>query len=219
MKAMILAAGAGSRMGKLTQHTPKPLLPVNGKPLLVHLIEKIAAAGFSEIVLNVYHFPEQFQHCLGNGDAWGIPITLSYEETLLGPAGGVINALPLLGDNPFLVISGDIWTNYPLHTLRLEEECVAHCILVPNPIYHQQGDFALTANGFLSLQENPRYTYGNIGLFTKAFFKDSEGIKEFAPLFKRAIEQNKISGDLYHGLWHNVGTPEQLDALNTMGTT
>lgn len=214
MRAMILAAGAGTRMGELTQHTAKPLLPVRGKPLISYLIEQMAQADFSEIVINLYHFPQQFEQCIGKSNHWGIPITFSYEKTVLGPAGGVINALPLFGDEPFLVVSGDIWTNYPFAALPSSVENAAHCVLVPNPDYHREGDFGLTSNKRLSLAATPRYTYGNMGVFTKAFFEDAVGVKEFGPLFERAIAKKQITGELYHGAWYNVGTPEQLNALN-----
>lgn len=215
MKAMILAAGLGTRMGFLTEKTPKPLLMVNGKPLIIHLIEKIVAAGFSEIVINVHRFFEQFEECIGNGESWGISVIYSHETRLLGPAGGVKKALPFLGEEPFLVVSGDIWTDYPFSTL-LRMRNTSHCVLVPNPIYHSGGDFGLTSDGSLTLETTCPYTYGNIGVFRKDFFQGLEDIREFFPLFRQAINRKEITGELYKRIWHNVGTPEELLALNAM---
>ena len=218
MKAMILAAGAGTRMGNLTQETAKPLLTVKHKPLMVYLIEQIAAAGFSEILINVSKFKEQFEKQIGDGSRWDIPITYSYEATPLGPAGGVVNALPLLGDDAFLVVSGDIWTDYPFAQLNtpLGYGVEAHGVLVPKVQWPEIGEFGFD-HGFLTLEKH--YGYGAICVFTPNFFRSIPMEENFLPYFKRGITKKTVTAECYKGLWCNVGTPEQLAVLNATEST
>ncbi|MEW8381854.1 MAG: nucleotidyltransferase family protein, partial [Candidatus Thiodiazotropha taylori] len=143
MKAMILAAGRGERMRPLTDSIPKPLLPVAGKPLIVHHIERLAKAGYREIVINHAHLGEMIEERLGQGDQWGVTIDYSAEGQALETGGGIFNALPLLGDSPFLVVNGDIWCDVELAQLTLSPEDLAHLVLVANPVHNPQGDFYL----------------------------------------------------------------------------
>lgn len=216
MKAMILAAGVGARMGDLTRDTAKPLLLVKDKPLIVYLIEQIASAHFSEIVINVSKFREQFETRLGDGRQWGIPITYSYEAVPLGPAGGVVNALPLLGEDPFLVVSGDIWTDYPFAQLNrpLALGSVAHSVLISSASPVGAGEFGLK-NGFLT--GGADYLYGAISVVTATFLNGIPMEENFLPYFKKGITEKTVTAESYQGTWCNVGTPEQLAALNGVG--
>jgi N-acetyl-alpha-D-muramate 1-phosphate uridylyltransferase len=165
--ALILAAGRGERMRPLTDTTPKPLLEVHGKPLIVHHIEKLAAAGVNYIAINTSHLADQFPEALGDGSRWGVRIRYSYEgPTPLETGGGMLKALPLLGSEPFIVVSADIWSDIDYAALPWEPEGVAHLVMVPNPDFHPKGDFALL-DGKLYDEETPagaeRLTFGNVG--------------------------------------------------------
>ena len=217
---MILAAGRGERMRPLTDTTPKPLLAVGGKPLIVWHLERLAAAGFKEIVINHAHLGEQIEKALGDGSRFGLSIAYSAEPAgALETAGGVANALPLLGPEPFLVISGDIYVECDYRTLLrpLAADDTAFLWMVDNPVWHAQGDFSIV-DGRLTLDEGPRLTYANIGLFSPSFFSGiGKGERlPMSPLFRRGIAANTIAADRYTGLWDNLGNPSQLEQLDQL---
>jgi MurNAc alpha-1-phosphate uridylyltransferase len=220
MRAMILAAGRGERMRPLTDHTPKPLLTVAGKPMIQYHIEALAAAGVREIVVNLAWLGQQIRAALGDGSQFGVRIHYSDEgDAALETGGGVFKALPLLagpsGTDPFVVVSGDVWTEYPLGDVmkRLAAGDMAHFVVVPNPDFHARGDFGLTGDRLTDSGE--RYTYANIGVMRPEFFAGSSpGKFPLAPLMFDWIRQNRVSGELYRGVWHNVGTPQQLRQID-----
>lgn len=216
MKAMILAAGLGTRMRPLTDAIPKPLLPVGGKPLIVWHIEKLAAAGFRDIVVNVAWLGWQMPQALGDGSRWDVGLHYSDEqhEGALETAGGIIKALPLLGDEPFLVVNGDVWCEYPCLPLPLHPNDLAHLVLVENPVHHPQGDFALQQGRVLGSGE-PRYTFSGIGYYHPRLFADLPyGKRPLAPLLRQAMQMGQVSGELFQGDWRDIGTPERLLELD-----
>jgi len=216
-KAMILAAGRGERMRPLTDELPKPLLEVGGKPLIVWHIEKLAGAGFEEIVINIAHLGFKIQEFLGDGSGWGVRLHYSDEqkEGALESAGGIIKALPFFENEPFLVVNGDVWCDYVFDTaFRLADGVSAHLILVPNPQHNPTGDFVLR-KGRLFAQEGERYTFSGIGYYSPIFFADIEyGKRALAPLLRGAMESGNVSGELFGGEWHDIGTPERLAMIN-----
>lgn len=213
MKAMILAAGRGERMRPLTDKMPKPLIMVADKPMIVHHIQNLARSGFTDIVINVSYLAEQIQNYLGDGSKFQVKIQYSYEPTALETGGGIKNALPLLGKDPFLIINSDVWTDYPLHQLPKTLSDLAHLILVKNPGFKTTGDFGFE-DGFLALTEKPAYTYSGIGVLHPALFnKLSLQSFRLADLLIPAIKEKKISGELYQGVWIDVGTPDRLNHL------
>ncbi len=215
MKCMILAAGSGTRMRPLTDRTPKPLLKVGGIPLIVWHIERLAHDGYTDIVINIAHLGYQIPEALGDGSEWGVNITYSdeQEEGGLETAGGIIKALPLLGDQAFLVLNGDIWTDYDFQDHRkLAEGILAHLVLVPNPEHNPEGDFALDGNRVI---DNRQYTFSGIGYYSPKLFDGVPyGKSALAPLLRAAIKEGKITGELYEGEWLDIGTPERLELLN-----
>lgn len=216
MKAMILAAGRGNRMRPLTDQTPKPLLIAGGRPLIQHQIERLAGAGFRELVINHAHLGHRIESALGDGAQLGISIRYSAEGEgqALETGGGIFKALPLLGPEPFLVVNGDVWTNFNFHALALAEGDLAHLVLVENPSHHQRGDFALV-EGRVQAQGEPRFTFGGIGVYRPELFAGCPGgAFPLAPLLRAAMEQDRVSGQLYRGHWYDIGTPERLDALD-----
>lgn len=220
MKVMILAAGFGERMRPLTDHTPKPLLRVAGVPLLEHHICRLAAAGFRELVINVSHLAEHILEYCGDGRKWGVSITYSPEAAPLETAGGIVQALPLLGNEPFLVVNGDIWIDYPFGELAgycpASAEC-AHLVLVRNPPQHPRGDFWLDADGWIRelAPESSGLTYAGVSIFAPAFFNGLLPEKlPLRPLLDAAIQRGCLSGELHTGAWEDVGTPERLRALD-----
>jgi MurNAc alpha-1-phosphate uridylyltransferase len=211
---MILAAGRGERMRPLTDLTPKPLLAVVDKPLIVHHIERLAACGFKEIVINVAHLGGQIIERLGDGSEWGVKIVFSdeREEGALESAGGIIKALPLLGDAPFLVVNGDVWCDYRFEASFELGDKSAHLILVPNPEHNPNGDFGLD-NG--ELTNARQYTFSGIGYYTPEFFEEQAyGKAPLAPMLRTAADEGCISGELFEGKWVDVGTPQRLKQLN-----
>lgn len=221
MKAMILAAGRGERMRPLTDHAPKPLLDVGGKALIVWHLERLAAAGFREVVINHAHLGAQIESALGDGSRFGISIAYSPEpDGALETAGGVVQALPLLGPQPFLLISGDIYVECDYRTLAaqpLRADATALMWMVDNPPWHAMGDFAIR-DGKLLRDGEPKMTYANIGVFTPVFFAGIErGARlPMLPLFKRGIEAGAIDAARFTGMWDNLGNPEQLHKLDTL---
>lgn len=220
MRAMILAAGRGERMRPLTDHTPKPLLAVAGKPMIQYHIEALAAAGMREIVINLAWLGQQIRSSLGDGSQFGVRIQYSDEgDAALETGGGVFKALPFLagasGTDPFVVVSGDVWTAYPLGDVitKLAATDMAHFVVVPNPDFHARGDFGF-ADGRLT-DSGERYTYANIGVMRPEFFAGSQpGKFPLAPLMFDWIRKNRVSGELFRGVWHNVGTPQQLQQID-----
>jgi MurNAc alpha-1-phosphate uridylyltransferase len=222
MFAMILAAGRGERMRPLSDATPKPLLEAGGKPLLVWQIEALARAGCRDLVINVSHHADEFVARLGDGAALGVAIRWSREAQPLEAAGGVATALPLLPDGPVLVVSGDVWTRFDYASLRARHAAMtrtgepsAHLVMVPNPAYHPRGDFALEGER-LALGAGPCLTFGNIALYHTALFAElPRGVKlKMLPLYQRWIAAGIATGERYGGPWANVGTPEDLAALD-----
>jgi len=224
MKAMILAAGRGERMRPLTDHTPKPLLVVGGKSLIVWHIERLAAAGFDELVINHAHLGDRLTAALGDGSRWGVRIDWSAEPPgALETAGGIAQAMPLLGDAPFLVVNGDIWCDWDFRRARLAglpAGRLAHLVMIDNPAHHAGGDFGLdtTRNpAQLTLADGgPSFTYAGIGLFAPRFFADVPrgSVMKLRPLLDAAIPQGTVSGERHRGRWIDVGTPERLATLD-----
>jgi len=215
MKAMILAAGRGERMRPLTDETPKPLLEVGGKALIQYHIEALRDAGFRELVVNHAHLGKQIVERLGDGMRFGVHIDYSAEpEGALETGGGIKRALPLLGEEPFLVVNGDIWTDYAYHKLYREPEGLAHLVLIDNPPHHPRGDFYI--NGERVTAEGKRkLTFTGIGLYQPDLFADSpDGAFPLAPLLRRAMQAGQVSGEYFQGRWLDIGTPQRLAELN-----
>lgn len=217
MKAMLLAAGRGERMRPLTDTTPKPLLLVNGKSLIEYQLEKLVAAGFIDIVINHAYLGEQIVQKLGNGTKYGAQITYSPEPEILGTAGGIVNALPLLGFEPFLVVNSDVWTDFPFQTLHQSKDSLAHLVLVPNPTHHPTGDFHLQ-NNIVSRDAEPKLTFSGIGVYHPDLFKlpIQKPIFGLAPLLIEAMALKQVSGEFFTGTWIDVGTPERLEFIQKM---
>jgi MurNAc alpha-1-phosphate uridylyltransferase len=215
MKAMILAAGRGERLRPLTNTTPKPMLVVRGKPLVVWHLEALARAGVREVIINVSWLGAQISAALGDGATWGLKLHYSEEpERALETGGGIYQALPLLGPDPFLVVNGDIHTGFDFAQLRAAPQALAHLVLVPNPVQHPDGDFAL-AQGVVSEQGTPRFTYSGIGIYRPELFAGcTAGRFPLLPLLRHAIAAQRLHGELYTGPWTDVGTAERLAALN-----
>jgi MurNAc alpha-1-phosphate uridylyltransferase len=207
-------------MRPLTDRTPKPLLTVAGKPMIQYHIEALAAAGMREIVINLAWLGQQIRAAIGDGSQFGVRIHYSDEgDAALETGGGVFKALPLLagpsGTDPFVVVSGDVWTEYPLGDVgaKLSRTDIAHFVVVPNPDFHARGDFGL-ADGRLT-DTGERYTYANIGVMRPEFFAGCQAGKfPLAPLMFDWIRKGRVSGELFRGEWHNVGTPQQLQQID-----
>jgi N-acetyl-alpha-D-muramate 1-phosphate uridylyltransferase len=223
MKAMILAAGRGERMRPLTDSCPKPLLCVGGKPLIVWHIERLARAGIEEIVINHAHLGHMFENVLSKGQELGVRIAYSPEAEALETAGGIANALPLLGAAPFLVVNGDVYCelNYATFIARaltlMAQGQLGHINLVNNPPHHPDGDFSLDASGMVSEEGGFPLTYSGIGAFRPELFAGivpGEKVR-LAPLLRHAIAQKRLSGEYFHGYWEDVGTPERLERLDS----
>jgi len=215
MKAMILAAGRGERMRPLTDNTPKPLLMAGSKRLIEYHLLNLAKAGFKDIVINVAWLGQQIIDTIGNGENYNLNIKYSNEkDQALETGGGIYNALPLLGDQPFLVINGDVWTDYPferLYDYTLTDK--AHLVLVNNPDHNLEGDFYLT-DGRLNEGGLEKYTYSGIGIYSADFFSQQTNNKfPLAPMIRQYISENKISGELYDGNWMDIGTEQRLNEL------
>ncbi len=220
MKAMILAAGLGNRMRPLTLHTPKPLLEVGEKPLIVWHIEKLQKIGVTEIVINTAWLGEKLANALGDGSQFGVKILWSHEGEGLETAGGIINALPLLGDEPFILVNGDVWTTMDFASLldvQLGEQ-QAHLVLVENPPQHLKGDFILSnglAYTFEQEQLGEALTYSGIAVLDPQMFVGLEnGKRALAPLLKQAMQQQQVSAEKMQAVWVDVGTPERLQQLD-----
>jgi len=218
MKAMVLAAGRGERMRPLTDHTPKPLLAVGGKPLIAWHLERLAAAGFTDIVINHAHLGQQIEGALGTGSHWGLTIRYSPEPPgALETAGGIVQALPLLGEQPFLVINGDIFCDWDVARAAkaLAPGDLAHLVLVPNPGHNTNGDFALQGQRVTSDAPH-KDTFAGIGIYHPALFAGLVAGQpaKLAPLLRTAMGAGKVSGERHQGRWVDVGTPQRLDELD-----
>jgi len=221
MKAFILAAGRGERMRPLTDHTPKPLLVAGGKPLIVWHLERLAAAGFREIVINHAHLGSLIEQTLGDGAQWGLHIQYSPEPPgALETAGGIATALPLLGDEPFLVVNGDVYCDFDFgRFFRLTVEGWqpgAHLVMVANPAHHTGGDFSLDGERVVCANGEQTFTYAGIGVFSPAFFADVQPgmIMKLRPLLDAAIAAGTLTGERFAGRWVDVGTPQRLAELD-----
>jgi N-acetyl-alpha-D-muramate 1-phosphate uridylyltransferase len=217
MKAMILAAGRGERMRPLTDHTPKPLLEAGGKSLIVWHVERLATAGFRELVINHAHLGERIEEALGNGSRFGVSIEYSSEGDALETAGGIANALHLLGAAPFLVVNGDIFTNYEFARLThgLDDGLMAWLVLVDNPEHNGKGDFSLRGDRVVE-QGRQMLTFSGIGVYRPDLFAAiAPGSKaRLAPILREAMRSGKVGGEYYSGCWLDVGTPQRLAELD-----
>lgn len=213
MKAMILAAGKGERLRPLTLHTPKPLVPVAGVPLIDYHLRALAAAGVTEVVINHAWLGAQIEAYLGDGARFGLSIAYSPEGEPLETGGGILRALPLLGDDPFILVNGDIFTDYGFANLCRPLPGLAHLVLLDNPAHHPQGDFTLLADGQLTDAQpgQPSLTYSGIAVLSPALFADCQpGAFKLAPLLRQAMAQGLVSGERYAGSWIDVGSYERL---------
>ncbi len=215
MKAMILAAGRGERMRPLTDTTPKPLLRAGDRALIEYHIDALVAAGLTEIIINHAWLGAQIEATLGDGDRYGARILYSAEgEQALETGGGIVNALPLLGSEPFLVINGDVYTEYPFVALKTQPTALAHIVLIPNPPHHPKGDFALQ-EGRVRNSGTTLYTFSGISVYRPEFFAGcANGIFPLARLLRQAAEAGQLTGELYEGFWMDIGTPARLQELH-----
>ncbi len=226
--ALIFAAGLGERMRPLTDHTPKPLLLAGGKPLIEWHLQGLAAAGVHYVVINTSHLAEQFPQALGDGSRWGLRIRYAYEGvTPLETGGGMLNALPLLGSEPFIAVSGDVFCDADFAALPVEPAGLAHLLMVDNPAHHPLGDFALDAQGFLHEHGEPKLTFSGIGVFRPQLLEDWRQAIGAAPgadatparfklsaLLRAAMAGQGVSGSRHGGRWTDVGTPERLQQVD-----
>lgn len=223
MKAMILAAGFGKRMLPLTATTPKPLLQVGGKALIEYPINKLAVLGVNDIVINHAYLGQRIVDYLGNGEALGVQITYSAETEPLETAGGISKALPLLGSEPFILVNGDIWSDFDFNVLttsgrKLSTACLGHLILVPNPEHNTEGDFSIDVNGRLIESDGVKsYTYSGMAVLTAALF-ERYGVSSgpLAPLLRLALADGLLTAEVHTGLWFDVGTPERLASVDQL---
>ncbi len=217
MKAFILAAGRGERMRPLTDHTPKPLLVAGGKPLIVWHLERLAAAGFREVVINHAHLGSQIEQALGDGTRWGLHIRYSPEPPgALETAGGIASALPLLGDQPFLVVNGDIYCDFDFGRFSGSTATGAHLVMVANPAHHAGGDFSLDGERVIYANGEQTLTYAGIGIFSPSFFAGvlPGTVMKLRPLLDAAIAAGTLTGERFAGRWVDVGTPQRLAELD-----
>jgi MurNAc alpha-1-phosphate uridylyltransferase len=226
VRAMILAAGRGERMRPHTDHRPKPMLPVAGQPLIERHLERLRAAGVEDVVVNLGWLGEVIREDLGDGGAFGVRVQYSVEGwPALESGGGIHHALPLLGADPFVVVNGDVWTDYPLARLvqraaTLEPGVHAHLVLVPNPAHNPRGDFVL-AGGRVGNGAEGRHTFSGLSVQRPELFAGcAPGHFPLLPLWRAAADAGRMSGELYEGVWSDVGTPERLDELQrALGVT
>ncbi|MGY6554005.1 MAG: N-acetylmuramate alpha-1-phosphate uridylyltransferase MurU [Wenzhouxiangella sp.] len=221
MRAMILAAGRGERLQPLTNRIPKPLIEVGGKPLIVRHLEALAAAGFSEVIINLAWLGDKIRAALGNGANFGLSILYSEEPPgALETAGAIVQALPRLGDQPFVVIAGDVLCDYAFDRLRPPTgKDLGHLVMVDNPEHHPGGDFALVA-GRLRNTAKPRLTFSGIGVYTPALFADlAPGRRALRPVFNAAIAADRLSAEHHRGLWCDIGTAERLTAAQRLASS
>ena len=228
MRALIFAAGKGERMRPLTESTPKPLLAVGGKPLIEWHLEKLAAAGIAEVVINIAWLADRFEPALGDGSRWGLRLHYSYEGAEpLETGGGMLQALRWLGDEPFLAVNGDIWCDHDLASLPKQPPVLVHLVMVDNPLQHPGGDFALDDEGRLHSEGETRLTFAGIGVYRRELLEGWRGIVDdapganetpprfkLAPLLRAAMRSGRATGEHHRGRWTDVGTPERLTQLD-----
>ena len=216
---MILAAGRGKRMGDLTIDKPKPLISVKGKPLIEWHLEKLSATGFKDIVINICYLPKIIIDFVGDGSRWQLNVTYSEENPILETAGGIKKALPLLGKEPFAVINADIFSNFDYAKLRLinlDKTCDGYIVLVENPEHNQTGDFGLSENNSVVLNSENLHTFSGIAVYHPRLFNNlKKGVRmQLLPLLKTSISDSLIKGELFRGMWSDVGTPKRLALIN-----
>jgi len=219
MKVMILAAGRGERMGNLTQNCPKPLLKVRGRCLIDWHLIKLYDAGFKDVVINVAYLSKEIIEFVGDGSKWRLNISISEEEQALETAGGIKQAIKYLGDEPFAVINADIFSDYNYKNLKnrsLQKKSMGHLVLVNNPEHNLKGDFGIMDDGILTMNSERPLTFSGIAIYDPKFFSElAEGNKiKLAPILEIAINKKCIQGELFDGLWSDVGTPERLNMIN-----
>ena len=214
MKAMILAAGRGERLRPITDTLPKPLIHVGKYRLIEWHIHHLALAGINEIIINLSHLGDMIRKELGNGNNYGVTIHYSQEpEPALETAGGIVQALELLGPEPFMVVNGDIWTDYPFTQIQLPPK-LAHLVMVDNPTHHPQGDFILQGSQLVTHGQGQRYTFSGIAVYRPEFFADCKpGRLPLAPLLKKAIDAGQLTGEYYAGHWYDIGTEQRLRVM------
>jgi MurNAc alpha-1-phosphate uridylyltransferase len=216
--AMILAAGRGERMRPLTDAIPKPLAMAGGKPLIVHTLERLAEAGIRRVVINLAWRGAQLRDACGDGSKWGVQVLYSDEGAqALETGGGIVKALPLLGDAPFWVVSGDLWMRYPFAERAnvLKNSDLAHLVMVPNPSFHPRGDFFLADGRVSDAPIGERLTYASIALLQPQLFAGlAPGIYSMVPMLRAAMAANRVSGERFDGPWDNIGTVQQLHELD-----
>ena len=216
MRGMILAAGRGERMGKLTTHTPKPLLRAGDKLLIEYAIESFVKAGICDIVINVAYLADKIQKTIGNGSRYGVNIEYAVEHERLETGGGIYNALPLLGKQPFVVMSSDVITSYPFNRLPSDPMGLAHIVLVKNPPFHPEGDFGLR-DPYVNFNARPKRNFSGIGVYRPELFMDCEpGFFPLSQILFPAIRSLQVTGEYYEGKWFNIGTPEQLNEFSAV---
>lgn len=213
--ALILAAGRGERMRPLTEHTPKPLLKVGGQCLIEYHIQHLVAAGIKDIVINLAYLGEMIAETLGDGARYGAHLHYSREhDRQLETGGGILNALPLLGNAPFLVVNGDVWCDYPFSTLPEKLQGLAHVVLVDNPEQHPRGDFHLAGSQVYATGE-PKLTFSGIGIYHPDLFKTcTQAAFPLAPVLSTAMQTAQVTGEHYRGEWQDIGTPARLQSLD-----
>jgi len=219
MKVMILAAGRGERMGKLTQNCPKPLLKVKGRSLIDWHLIKLSEAGFKDVVINVAYLSKDIIEFVGDGSKWELNISISEEEQALETAGGIKKAIKYLGDEPFAVINADIFSDYNYENLKnrsLQNNSMGHLVLVNNPEHNVKGDFGIMDNGILTMNSEGPLTFSGIAIYDPKFFSEltKENKIKLAPILEIAINKKCIQGELFEGLWSDIGTPERLNRIN-----
>lgn len=221
MKAMILAAGLGKRMRPLTEHLPKPLIPVANQTLIEHQIERLVAAGINDIVINISYLADKIRSHLGDGRRYNAQISYSEELSPLETAGGIAQALPLLGDKPFLLVNSDVWCDYPLSLACdhfLPADVLGHMVMVPNPAFKATGDFDISAQGLLQSRsgQSEGVTFSGISLLKPELIADYPKKRQTFALkevFDWALEQQQLTAELHRGVWMDIGTPERLNDL------
>jgi MurNAc alpha-1-phosphate uridylyltransferase len=229
MKALVFAAGRGERMRPLTDATPKPLLPAGGKPLIAWHLERLAALGVRDVVVNTSWLAERFPEVLGDGTQWGLRIRYAYEgPEPLETGGGMLNALPLLGDAPFLLVNGDVWTDYDFAALPRDPAGLAHLVMVDRPPHAAHGDFSLDARRFVRDDGQRKLTYAGIGVYRPQLLEGWRGVVgeageavagaaprfRLAPILRARMAEGAITGEHHRGRWTDVGTPQRLAQLD-----
>ena len=216
MKAIILAAGKGERMRPLTNTTPKPLLTIAGQPLINYHLKALAKAGVKDVVINTWYMSDQIINLVGDGSSYGLNVRFSVESELLNTGGGIVQALPMLGDEPFIVMSADILTDFPLNILPSNPAGLAHLVMVNNPDYHLDGDFVLDKGKIRLVSDQNKLTYGNIGVYRPEFFVAApKGPFPLGGLLRQHISNDLVVGQYFSGVWYNIGTPAELEMANS----